>query len=117
MANENKFKEFPVDRNNEPIMSSPAPHLVMITDTEAWVDVIVPEDKECKALLAVVHSGDPTNFNNTALGLEFFWRPSTDYDGQWVPLTSGPLPFCAKGGGALGQAYLQAGTALSLIML
>ncbi|WP_027360337.1 hypothetical protein [Desulforegula conservatrix] len=112
-----RYKGLPQDENGKPIMSSPEPHLTMITTTDAWVDITVSAEHECKSLLAIVHSGDFANFSNSSLGLEFHWRPSADYAGMWAPLTSGPLPFCAKGGGGMGQVYLQTGTALSLIML
>lgn len=118
MANENRYKEFPLDGNNKPVSSSTERHLLIIDGDALWHDIIVPEGVECKACLVVVHTMDATNYGNFLPPGEYHYNPTTaENPTEWIPMQSGPQPWAGKEGTYLGQICAAANTKISILMM
>lgn len=113
-----KFSEFPQDKNLAPIYSATRKKMVVITGDDTWKDLIVPDGFECKSAMIVVHDGNSSIYTHIASGLEYLYRIDSEATStEWIPMSSGPVPFAGKTGALLGQLKAAAGKFISVLMM
>lgn len=118
MANENKYKEFPVDGNNKPIYSSTTRKIITIKGSALWQDLTVPDGYECKSLLAVAHRGNINDLQSLDEGLQYVYRTDANAGpDEWMPMASGSAPFAGKEGDVIGQVLVQTGIWLTVMFM